>query len=360
MRRALVGCVVVFVSLCFFSSCIRSVNPPIRTVEPILVVEGSVNTGTPPYTIQLSYSGNYTNAYRVPEELFITDANVTIQDDQGDSTVCKWTGNGTYESVDSNFRGVVGRSYTLKVYLSNGKTYISSPEPITAVPPIDSVSIVYDSTFITDVRPTQLIISINTHDPAGAQNYYRWTSYGYIPRKSIGGPCGSSPPTCGLLCNCNAFCEQLLENNQINILSDQYINGKEIIQPVFYSPLYWQGKHFIEISQFSISQKIYQFWEQYEAQTNRTGSILDPLPASLTGNVYNQADSNDVALGLFSASDLVTKKIIITPFFLQDYYLISVAGQYILSGSCHDVFPNTLPNDTDPEGWENAQLIDLR
>ena len=359
MRRIL-GSSIVMVSFCSLCSCIRSVNPPIRNVEPILVVEGSVNTGPPPYSIQLSYSGNYTNAYRIPEELFITDANVTIQDDQGDSTNCVWTGNGTYESVDSNFRGVVGRSYRLKVYLSNGKTFISSPETITAVPPIDSVSIVYDSTFITDVRPTQLIISVHAHDPASAQNYYRWTSYGYIPRKSIGGPCGSSPPDCGLLCNCNAFCEQFLENNQINILSDQYINGGEIIQPVFYSPLYWQGKHFIEISQFSISKKIYQFWEQYLAQTNRTGSILDPFPASLLGNVYNQADSNDVALGLFFASDLVTKKIVITPFFLQDYYLISVAGQYILSGSCQDVFRNTLPNDTDPTGWENAQLIDLR
>ena len=349
----------------FLCCCIRNVNVPIRSVSPILVVEGWITTDPPPYSINLSYSGKFTSTYQggtdSGKEQFITNAGVTIEDDLGGSTACKWISNGTYQSADSNFIGKVGRSYMLKIYLSNGKTYVSKPEKITPVPPIDSVHIVYDSTFITDIRPTQLILSVNTHDPPGVQNFYRWTAYGYIPRKSVGSPCGSSPPTClPYYCTCNAQCEQLLVNNEINILSDQFIDGREIEQrPVFYSPLYWFGIHFIEIKQYSISEQAYLFWEQYLTQTNRTGSILDPLPAPLKGNVFNEADSNDIALGLFSGSAVHSKKVVIIPFFLQRYYLISVAGEYITLGDCQFVFPNSLPDDTNPPGWENAEEIDL-
>jgi Domain of unknown function (DUF4249) len=350
----------------FLCSCIRNVNVPIRSVSPILVVEGLITTDPPPYSINLSYSGKFTSTYQGStdsgKEQFITNAGVTIEDDLGDSTACKWISNGTYQSADSNFIGKVGRSYMLKIYLSNGKTYVSKPEKITPVPPIDSVHIVYDSTFITDVRPTQLIISVNTYDPPGVQNFYRWTAYGYIPRKSVGSACGFSPPSSCLPynCTCSALCEQLLFNNEINILSDQFIDGREIRQqPVFYSPLYWFGIHFIEIKQYSISEQAYLFWEQYLTQTNRTGSILDPLPAPLKGNVFNKADSNDIALGLFSGSAVYNKKVLIIPFFLQRYYLISVAGEYITQGDCQFVFPNTLPDDTNPPGWENAEEIDL-
>jgi hypothetical protein len=51
-----------------------------------------------------------------------------------------------------------------------------------------------------------------------------------------------------------------------------------------------------------LNQDIYLFWQQYLQQTNRTGSILDPLPASLIGNIHNATDSNDVALGYFETS----------------------------------------------------------
>ncbi|HTQ66022.1 MAG TPA: DUF4249 domain-containing protein [Puia sp.] len=362
MRKGFTRYICLFILLIPFS-CIRNVDPPIRTVPPKLVVEGWITTDPPPYTVNLSYSGKFTNASQVAEESFITDAKMSIIDDLGDSTECIWVGNGSYQSADSNFIGKVGRSYTLKIYLSDGNVYISSAEKIEPVPPIDSVSITYDSSVITDVRPNQLIVSVNLKDPGGVSNFYRWTASGYVPRKSWGDSCKNFAGPCPgpFACDCAAYCEQFQSNNQINVMSDQYLDGKNILMhPVFYSPLYWFGSHFIEIKQYSLSRTAYLFWEQYLAQTNRTGSILDPLPASLTGNIYNQANSNDVALGLFSASDVVSKKIVIVPKNMQKYWLESVAGQFIPKGSCHGVFPNSLENDTDPQGWGGAQEIDLQ
>jgi hypothetical protein len=336
-----------------------------------LVVEGLITTDSTPYTIKLSYTGNFTNAStRIDSnQNFINDARVVIKDDAGDSSLCNLISPGTYQTIDSSFVGIVGRTYTLEIYLSNGKTYVSSPEKINPVPPIDSITVVYDSTFITDIRPTQLIISANVHDPASTQNYYRWTASGYTPRKSWGDLCVYGFPECGdpYSCSCFALCEQYITTDQLNVLSDKLINGNEIIQPVFYSPLYWFGKHFVEVKQYSLNQDMYLFWQQYLQQTNRTGSILDPLPSLLVGNIHNATDSNDVALGYFETSAVVTKRVVIIPFFLQEYYLESVAGQYIpdksledaVNGDCHLVYPNSLDDDTDPTGWENAQVIDM-
>jgi hypothetical protein len=335
----------------FCLGCIKSTDLPFRSSAPQLVVEGLINTDPPPYMVNLSYSGTYGNTYQAGisgGQFFISDARVVISDDLGDSTILAWAGNGTYASTDSSFVGTVGRTYTLRVYLSNGKTYLSKGEKILPVTPIDSVHASYDSTYITDIRPTQLIVYINARDPPGVRNFYRWTSFGYIPRYSC----------CTLCCS---LCEQYLPDNQVTVYSDQFTDGKEILdQPVYYSPVYWFGKHFVEIKQSSISEDVYLFWRQYLDQTDRTGGTLDPLPGPIIGNVFNSADSSELAFGVFSASDVYTKQVVFIPFFLQEYLLLSIAGQYIGTGYCDAAFPNTLPNNTDPPGWGNAEIIDLR
>src|SRR5580692_8225517 len=92
--------------------CVRNINPPFRTVNPRLVVEGFISTDPPPYSIKLSFSGAYGNTYQagMDSAFFITDARVIIEDDQGDSDSCTWAGLGNYESSDTNFIGVLGRS----------------------------------------------------------------------------------------------------------------------------------------------------------------------------------------------------------------------------------------------------------
>jgi hypothetical protein len=340
-------------------ACIRTINPPIRKVAPALVVEGSVTTDPPPYTVNLSYSGQYDNAVQIPQELYIPDAHVVMRDDQGDSSICDWVSNGSYQTIDTSFVGTVGRTYTVTITLSNGKTYVSKPEKISAAPPIDSLTVFYDSSYLIGIRPSQLILSVHTRDPAGVSNYYRWTADGYVPRKSSGFPCSWFSPPCGIVCSCFALCDQYMTNQEVNVLSDQFTDGNEIIQPVFYSPVYWFGSHDVEVKQYSLSLEAYSFWQAYLAQTNRTGSILDPLPSSLVGNVYNRADSNEVALGLFSASAVRSAKVIITPFFLQQYYLLSIAGSFITYGDCHTVYPNSLPDDASPGAWAGADSINL-
>jgi hypothetical protein len=364
MRRTWTICAVCFLCLCLLT-CVRQVTPPIRNVKPVLVVQGLITTAPGPYTVNLSYSGPYTNTLQATQQdsaYFIADARVVIKDDVGDSTTCTYTSPGNYLSDNPRFIGRIGRTYTLEIYLSNGQEYLSKPETIQAVAPIDSLSIGYDSLGLTGIQPPPLIVTVNTHDPGNGLHYYRWAATGYYPRKSWGGPCGIGDPPCAnpFVCTCHALCEQ--KNPApiaITLFSDQLSEGRGIIQPVYYSPVYWFGIHYVDISQYSQTLDSYQFWEQYLAQTNRTGSILDPLPSPVIGNIYNAADSTDLVLGLFDAADVFEEKVSIVPFFLLQYELESIAGSYILPGDCQLTYPGALPDGTGPPAWDSAQVINV-
>jgi hypothetical protein len=342
------------------------VKVPIRNTKPILVVLGLVTTAPGPYTINLSYSGPYSNSLQAAQRdsmYFISDAKVVIRDDRGDSTSCSYVSLGNYMSDDPQFMGSIGRTYTLAIYLSNGQEYLSKPETIQGASPIDSLSIGYDSTGLTNILPPPLVVTVNTRDPGNGPHYYKWSAIGYYPRKSWGAPCDpfSDPPcTNPFMCTCGALCEQAnTAVSQVNVFSNQFSAGQEIIEPVYYSPVYWFGDHYVEIDQYSLTLESYQFWEQYLAQNDRTGSILDPLPSPVIGNIYNARDSSDLALGIFSASDVFKKKVVVVPFFLQEYELESVAGQYILHGDCQLTYPNALPDDAAPPAWDSAQVINI-
>jgi len=362
-RRLLISCCII----CLIQpECTKRIKPPIRTAKPVLVVQGLITTAPGPYTVTLAYSGPYSNSLEAAEQdstYFISDARAVIKDDLGDSTTCSTAGPGIYKSDDPEFKGAIGRTYTLIVYLADGQIYRSKAETIQAVPPIDSLSIGYDSAGLTGVLPPPLTVTVNTHDPGNGPHYYIWAASGYYPRKSYGKPCDpyADPPcTNPYTCTCFAECEQAnTTSGQSKVFSNQWSEGEEIIEPVYYSPVYWFGNHYVEIDQYSMSLDSYRFWEQYLAQTDRTGSILDPLPSPVIGNIYNAADSSDLALGIFSASDVFRQRVVLVPHFLQEYQLQSVAGQYILQGDCQLTYPNTLPDNTPPPAWDSARVINI-
>jgi hypothetical protein len=124
----------------------------------------------------------------------------------------------------------------------------------------------------------------------------------------------------------------------VNVLADQLVNGNRIrSQPVFFAPYYARGQLFVEIRQLSLSREAYQFWQRFAEQQNRTGSIFDPLPATIAGNITNADDENDQALGFFGASAISRKRITIAADTLQlfpSYY-----GEFIREGDCRAAYP---------------------
>lgn len=344
-----------------FSACIKQVNVATRTAAPILVVEGNISTDTLPYTVKLTYSGQVIYADTIPDQYLEKNAKVTISDDLGNSTQLVYTHQGIYTTTDSSYIGRVGRSYYVTAQLANGTKYISVPEKIKAPVPIDSIGVQYNSYFNFNV-PSRLDVSINTKDPAQEENYYRWTFLTWVGRETNG-------TSCGINCIHFQYCYQRYIDNDVHILSDALINGNEIKnQKVGYCYIFTYFNPFVDIGQISLSREAYQFWESYQEQQTRTGSILDPLPAAIKGNVYNAGNADDYALGYFSATSVTHRKVILVPWDITPFLLQISAQQFIPPGfiACFDAFPNTMsyasqpaPQYPPPPGWENAQKINV-
>ena len=307
--------------------------------------------------MRLTYSGPFTSTRDISDEQLEKDAIVTIEDDGGNATPLVYKDSGIYITTDPSYIGKVGRSYHVNILLKDGTRFISRPETIKPVQPISAVKVNFMMDFSIEL-PTYLNVSVDTKDPAAEENYYQWKFYSLIMRQTWGVPCGFQ-------CIKFEYCYQAQVDNEIRVLSDQNINGNEIKnQTVGRSYIYTYGNPYVEIAQLSITREAFQFWKRYQDQLTRTGGVLDPLPASIKGNVYNANNDADFALGYFSASSVFRKKVIIIPYSITEYLLDISARSHIPQGwlSCFEYYENALPYPDGryappPPGWENAEQI---
>ncbi len=342
--------VFVLVLIILHSSCIKKVQVPIRNVEPILVVEGLITNDSVPYQVKLSYSGSYTFGNQIPTELYEANALVSISDSEGAGTPLFYREKGLYETNDKNFIGTPGKGYTLHIKLPNGKEYISEEQVIPEPVPIQEVSSIQHEFTYDLKRPTRFNIFITSADPADQENYYRWVSDGWVPRKATGVPCG-------FFCIEFEFCHQHISESSVRIFSDNAINGNKIInQLVGSSYLYYFGRHYIRISQLSMTRSSYQFWNSFQLQLESSGGLLDAIPSSINSGIYNVNNPADRALGIFEASAVAHYRFILVPENVSNFLLQQTALPFIETGACHLIYENAIEIPP-PPGWEAAPEI---
>ncbi|HEY1213443.1 MAG TPA: DUF4249 domain-containing protein, partial [Bryobacteraceae bacterium] len=146
--------------------CKRDYNPPVLQTNPNwLVVDGFINMGANSTTaLSLSRTqrlGDSLGAY-TPE----LQADVAIIDGSGKSYTLQDLGNGTYTSPQLTLDPT--QKYKLQITTRNGSKYLSDTVSARIAPPIDSLS------WRQDDSSGNVIISVDTHDPAGNSHYYRW------------------------------------------------------------------------------------------------------------------------------------------------------------------------------------------
>jgi hypothetical protein len=336
--------IIYLLSIVSLTSCIDEVDLPVRNEASRLIVEGMITNEAPPYTVRLFTTGNFVSARYPPASLGVQGALVQITDDAGNSTVLKaiLEQPGIYQTADTTFVGQVGRSYVLSVAMPDGKMYLSQPEKLLPVPLLEELKAEFVD--IADrSRPSGYRVLVDTQDPVETTNYYRWSAYGYVRRESEGLPLLGG----GICCK---SCWLLIANNDVNIFSDANINGNRIQgRFALFSPFYLRGKQYVEVSQYSLTREAYQFWKLLDEQQTRTGSLFDPQPAPIEGNMYNAEDANELALGYFGASAISRKRLIIagdTVTMFPDY-----EKEFIPIGwkDCRFSFPNA--SFYSPENW---------
>jgi len=315
-------------------ACVEPVNLPIRQVTPRLVVEGVITNEAPPYSIKLSYSGQFTSRSDLPENLVVNGAVVTITDGAGRQVRLQQDPltPSYYWMRDSTFRGQVGQTYTLRIQLPDGSIYVSNPEQMPATPPIEQLyARLQPAPADIPNQPPRFKVFVDTNDPDTLGNYYRWSAYSYVPRWSTGDPYG-----------CCTTCWVPDYGPLSDVQSDALINGRSIQgRNVYTIPVQALGWQYVAVRQYALTQPAYQYWTLFGQQLSRSGSLFDPQPASIEGNVHREDDPSTLALGYFGASAVSTKHLIISPSdsLNVQQFVFQYEKQFRLTGNCLKIYP---------------------
>ena len=119
--------------------------------------------------------------------------------------------------------------------------------------------------------------------------------------------------------DCCATCWVTEHPGHIDVFDDNYLGGNQINKkPVTFVRItnsdgarHFRGKYHVKVKQLSLTKEAYKYWSSIEEQISSTGSIFEPAPAVIIGNIENVNDPEDIVFGYFGASAISTKSVFI-------------------------------------------------
>ena len=322
------------------TACLDEFKVPLRQETEKLIVEGILTNDPANQYLRLSLTTQFGTFNNIEP---VKGAYVELQASNSKTTVYRTIPGelGIYRPDDTNFKSTEGLTYTLYIKLQDGREFKSASQKMPKPVPIEKLTAVFNSN-----NRIGFEVSLDFKDPKETENYYRWTGRGFYQRISKGVRISFGPGVC-----CDR-CWVLKEEKSINLYSDAIVNGGAIKgRAVYFSPFFTLGKHLVEISQYNVSKETYQFWNRYKDQQVRRGTIFDPLPAPLLGNVVNIADPSDIALGYFEVSGVSKLRIepeALTQGLLAQNYL---GPLYVPEGDCMLAYPFSVYLGVNPSNW---------
>ncbi|QEC51616.1 uncharacterized protein DUF4249 [Anseongella ginsenosidimutans] len=286
--------------------------PEVTAGKPLLVVEGFLNGGGGETLVRLSYTSPFSGEDQ-PAPQPVMDASVSVEDEQGNSYPLYpdfMNSGGNYIAEDLPL--LSGRNYRLRIETSEGKQYFSEFTPVKNTPDIDSVG--------WELKDGGLQVYVNTHDPSNATRYYRWeyeeawefhapyrTMYKYHEEDST--VQFRTEEEMIYTCWDSTFSTTIITGSTTRLSEDVVYR-----QPLVFAA-YGAEKmsvlYSILVKQYAMTREAFEYWETMKKNTEEIGSIFDPLPSNLRGNIYNAADPSEKVIGYISAGSVRERRFFI-------------------------------------------------
>jgi len=279
-------------------SCVSSFTPNISEYDDLLVVDGELTNLSGPYKVKLSRSYKFQEKSGDP----ITGAQVKIIENAGREVELREISDGTYSTVDTTFRGIVGNNYKLHIQIGE-EVYESASEKLIRAVPIDKVYWEYSA---QNDKSNGIQLLLDTHDPENSTHYYAWKcdeNWKFIvPIDVIAHPEWK-------------VCYAQFHTTDFNIATSARRNNDIIErQPLrFFSEA--TNRLYIRyttlVRQYALSESAYKFFKDLISVNQNQGSLFDPIPGSLVGNMSNLTHKEMPVLGYFLVAGASEKRIFI-------------------------------------------------
>jgi hypothetical protein len=300
-------CAVIF----FLNGCKERFEPNLPVVpQGFLVVEGFINAQGPTQ-IKLSRTTPLDQKKTFKAEL---NASIKVEGDDNTSFLLTGLPNGMY-SGNATINQL--RKYRLRIKTKDSKEYLSDFVSVKITPPIDSVSWKEEENGVQ--------IYADTHDPQNKTTYYRYdydetweiqsafyAAYKLdriLPRQIIIRETNPSDPQI-------FYCWKYDTSSNIILASSAKLQNDIIrLQPILFIPTKDERigiRYSIQLRQYALDKEGYQFMEQMKKNTEALGTIFDPQPSRLKGNIHSLSDPTEIVIGYIPATTVREERIFIT------------------------------------------------
>jgi uncharacterized protein YneR len=308
---------ILFISIGCKEKYVLPVTPP---RQGYLVVEGFINSNGPT-NIRLSRSMQLSAGIPLNE----LSAIVRVEDQNNNIYPLTEKGNGLYSAdhlpLNSN------EKYRLYIKTAVNKEYISDFSPVRKTPPIDSIA--WEQT-------DGVQLYINTHDPQNNTRYYRWEfDETWIWHPTYRSLIKYTRNALGLITGVE---DRTLEETEklwtcwttqgakvITIGTSAQLSRDSIHLPLTHIPfksVKISILYSINVKQFAISKEEFTFLQTMKKNTEQLGSVFDPQPSQISGNIHCKTDPKEIAIGFISASDAQEKRIFISNEQVQGWHFL--------------------------------------
>lgn len=320
MNRLSIGILVVLL-LAQLVSCIEEIPFASGKGSGTLVISGGINNLEEDQTVFLSRTVENAGPSR-PE----AHAQVKLMESSGRSWNFLETSEGQYTLPAGTADTEFGESYHIECILEGGVRYRSHPEKLLPAVQADSIGwrIGKETTKIEDgyshtIDALQLFI----HTGFAAdqpETYLRWTVQSAFQFTTL--------PECSpFRTTVTCYFSELLNPGRYFIRSNKGQSG-EILRnhPIGYEsmePFYrYSETHYFTIYQHRISQRAYEYYSRLNQVAVQNGSIFDPIPASVKGNVYRVDREDEKVLGYFQVSSIAVARLKVVQADLEGKYTL--------------------------------------
>lgn len=324
--------VTALVAIALFSQCTTPLDIENVGGERKLVIHGYIHNGEPPYSVEITRSQLYTGGLNGIED--ISGAVVTLHEEGGTTEDMKEVSPGVYQSCDERIRGIPGRAYWVSVFLpQTGDSYYSEEEVMPYPATITDLTVEQESrqTYSEQgilINQSGFAVKLSFEEDSDSQDQYFIKYKGTYtvttdPKSATRGEGGNTivpaPEPCsgyiynedqGLVqveectcCTCYVrenFSDPVLVDDRR--LADGNVESLEVeFVPTNASNSRIGNDYWIGAEVRSMTRGAYDYWDVLLKQKNGNGSIFQPPPTPLPGNIRAEGEAPQ-ALGYFYAA----------------------------------------------------------
>ncbi len=296
-------------------SCITPIdNLKLVDAQSFFTVEATLNDQAEPQKVKLYLSSNEL----LPNNFdAVTKAKVYFIDEKGiRENLLESAKDGTY-LTSTKFKGRVGGTYTLFIETADGKKYQSNAETIKPVPEIENLISrfeINDNYAKGELNRVGFNLYLDFQDPITPGDNYQWYWKHYekalICETCEGGIYDFNTKSCVkprlptntiLNYRCDGDCWDITFSTDLNIFSDNYLNGKRITgKQVARVPFDKDSPYYLQLEQRAITRNAYNYYQSLNAQILSNVTLFD-VPAETKFRYKNKSLTNpsEKILGIF-------------------------------------------------------------